>query len=39
MIVLFGAVRHDILQFSARVPAVVSCGIRRFNEIAVEFSL
>jgi len=31
------AVHHDILQFSARVPAIVSCGILRFNEIPVEF--
>ncbi len=34
-----GAVRHNILQFSARVLAIVSCGILRFNEIPVEFSL
>jgi len=34
-----GAVRHDILEFSARVLATFPCEILRFSEIPVEFSL
>jgi len=33
------AVRHDILEFSARVLATFPCEILRFSEIPVEFSL
>jgi hypothetical protein len=33
------AVRHDILQFSARVLAIIASEILSFKEIPIEFSL